>query len=186
MRRSKAAVRRTAIHEAGHAVAAEVLRLGCDGLSIVPNPDESEAGHCIFPIGGYEVLAAWEARGRQYGRYWAQSAGRAATIAVLAGVAAEREMLGRAGPGAGSFRTPGTDRRLAALLIDDLTPTDGDVRRTFRSLDRAALGLVRRHRKAIVALADELVRQRQLSGNEVARIVAAALTTAPATCGAEP
>ncbi len=166
-------MRRTAIHEAGHAVAAEVLRLGCGGLNIIPNREEAAAGHCIFPIGEYEVLAAWEARGRQSGRNWARSAGRAATIAILAGVAAEREVLGRAGPGAGS------DRCVAALLVDDLTPTDEDVRATLRRLERATAGLVSRHRNAIAAVSEELERRKQLSGSEVASIIAAARASGP-------
>lgn len=171
MRRSKAALRRTAIHEAGHAVVAEVLCLGCGFVTIIPNRDEQEAGHCVIPLGEYDVLAAWEARGRyRERRDWSLSANRAAAMTLLSGVAAERELLGRAGPGAGE------DHRYVARLIEDFIPADGDVRVALRRLERAACGIVRRHRHSVAAVADELLLRRELAGGELQRIIASSRT----------
>lgn len=163
-RRSPSALRRTAVHEAGHALAAYVLGLECSKVSIVPDWDAGEAGHCTYPTDPLEIMGQWDTTGVWHRTE--RSAQRASAIALLAGAAAEREVLGRAGPGAAD------DRRRAGWLVDDLTPAQGNVRHTLARLERTAARLVHRHRAALARVADTLVAQRTLDGEQVRALVA--------------
>ena len=164
MRRSPAALRRTAIHEAGHAVVATVFGLDVREVSIVPDLDECEAGFCIYAVDLMEIMGLWDTAGIWHRT--ARSARRASAIALLAGIAAEREMLGRLGPGAGD------DRPRAGWLVDDLTPLGGSVRHTLARLEKAAAVLMRQHRDTLAMLVDALLAQRTMTGEAVRELVA--------------
>src|SRR5262249_43144222 len=62
MKRNRAELWRTAIHEAGHAVVARVLGLDSGLPTIVPNFDLEEAGHHINRS-PWKTLYEWEKRG---------------------------------------------------------------------------------------------------------------------------
>lgn len=174
MRRSKAALRRTAIHEAGHAVVTEILALGCTEVTNVPDWDEGTGGFAISPLGEDKVLQAWEQRGI-YHREW-RSALRATALVLLAGAAAERELLGAAGAGLGAE----DDFRRVQWAVADLTPADGSPETTLLRLERAAAALVARHRAAIATVADAIVEHRYLSGELLAGIIERVLACSPA------
>ena len=172
--RTLADLHRTAIHEAGHAVVAEVLAIGCTEVTNVPDWDEDVAGHILSSAGDYAVLQAWEQRGIHH-HDW-RCALRATALVLLAGAAAERELLGSSGAGLGA----GDDLRRAGWAVDELTPAEGDVRATFARLERAAAVLVQRHRAAIATLADAVVEHRHLSGELLAQIIERVLAHSPA------
>jgi hypothetical protein len=79
--------RRTAYHEAAHAVIARVLTLPCGHATI--RPDADSAGHSIA-LDPFECLHEWERRGkvRDTEAVW-----HARIIAFMAGVEAEKELL---------------------------------------------------------------------------------------------
>ena len=62
-RRTQAALRRTAYHEAGHAVAGRVLGMMCGRATIVPDFDAMEAGFTITED-PWKIDSAWETRGK--------------------------------------------------------------------------------------------------------------------------
>ena len=62
-RRTPAAVRRTAYHEAGHAVTGRVLGLVCGDATIVPDFEEMVAGVAITRD-HFTADDAWEMRGK--------------------------------------------------------------------------------------------------------------------------
>src|SRR5271154_97309 len=94
-----------AIHEAGHAVIARILKLECGGASI--DADADSAGHSIIsdPL---ETLGIWEERERDggdlppdsgtrpHGTY--SSVLRARILAYMAGRAAEEEIIPETAP----------------------------------------------------------------------------------------
>lgn len=162
-RRSAAALRRTAIHEAGHAIAAEAFGIGCSEVSIVPDYEEGTAGHCISPVDPYEIMAVWEERRIYRAEGW-RSAARAGAMQLMSGAIAERLILGRAGPGAGD------DRRRAAWLVNDLTDAAGSVAATCHRLERAAAGVLRSRLAQVQALADRLLVRGVVTGAEIAEL----------------
>ena len=172
--RTPADLHRTAIHEAGHAIVAEVLAIGCTEVTNVPDWDDGTAGFALSSAGDAAVLQAWEQRGIHH-RDW-RSALRATALVLLAGAAAEQELLGSAGAGLGA----GDDLRRAGWAVDDLTPANGDCGTTFLRLERAAAALVARHRMAIATLADAVVEHRHLSAEPLARIIECVLARSPA------
>jgi hypothetical protein len=173
---------RVAVHEAAHAVSAVVLPVGT--LKRVQLRSQGRAGgHTLIERGDamdLATLADVEDR----------------VTSILAAEVAERIILGTASTGSG-----GDDRSdigiatamLAVLhtstvvtgnLFHRSSPADAlktaradpRLRRTIgrhlRELERRAEALVTEHREAIVAVADELVRARHLSGDAVRAIVA--------------
>jgi len=167
-------LRRTAVHEAGHAVVAEIFALGCTEVTNAPNRDDGTAGFAISAMGEYSVMQAWERRGI-YHRGW-RSALRASALVLLAGVAAERELLGLSGAGLGASN----DLRRVQWAVAELTPADGSRGITFLRLERAAATLVARHRVAIATLADAIVEHRHLSRELLAGIIERVLARSPA------
>ncbi|NPD66617.1 hypothetical protein HN018_26730 (plasmid) [Lichenicola cladoniae] len=91
----------------------------------------------------------------------------------LAGVSAERELLGRAYGGASC------DRREIAHLIEDIAFSVKESRTLFWRLERFATMLVRRHRLAIAALADALLLHREMNGDALADLLEQLLATSP-------
>jgi len=172
--RTLADLLRTAIHEAGHAVVAEILALGCTEVTNVPDWDEGTGGFAISPLGEDKVLQAWEQRGIHH-REW-RSALRATALVLLAGAAAERELLGSSGAGLGAE----DDLRRVQWAVADLTPADGNPETTLLRLEHAAAVVVARHRAAIAMLADAIVEHRHLSGELLAGIIERVLARSPA------
>ncbi|WP_149536748.1 AAA family ATPase [Siccirubricoccus phaeus] len=182
-------LRRTAVHEAGHAVAAALGRPGA--------------------LVSATVLASGDRAGRVL---WAQRDGadpsftRAALATllreVLAGRAAEEELLGEAsaGSGGGADSDLATATRLATAAVTALGLDRGGGALVWRGLPEAAdvpgllaarpdvacrVGemldtayaeartLVRRHREAVERLAELLVAHEAVGGAEIASLVAA-------------
>ena len=183
--RSAADLRLAAIHEAGHAVA--ILLLTGQGLGAVSIQETAQVGgRTSLTAGSSDFLRAGDVHNR--------------VVALLAGRAAEEEILGSASSGAGGG--PESDlakaTSLAALAVtalgfDDeaglvwqgmsdplvlpglLGRNSAVSARVRLMLDRGyaeARQLVRTHRTAIEALANTLLERRVIDGADAAAIVA--------------
>src|SRR5579864_7504080 len=99
----------TAIHEAGHAVIARALGLGCGRVTIRPNLRARTGGFAIIED-TWDTIEAWSRRGRYRD---IATALRARILALMAGRAAEEELIGHC---------PGGDDddqyRAACILMD--------------------------------------------------------------------
>jgi ATP-dependent Zn protease len=160
--RAATQLRRTAYHEAGHAVIARVLDLAHGSATIIPNYEESEAGPVVI-FDPRLLVNRWELSGRDrpYG------AGlRAYAMMAMAGRLAEIEFLGRCRGG------DGDDCRKVNFCLDSLGVPDSDFRRYHRRLERFARQLVRRHRGRIERVAAALVERQTLAGEEIGQLVA--------------
>lgn len=148
--------RRTAIHEAGHAVVGRILTMLCGGASIRPDEEAGEAGHAIT-ADPYAVTAAWEQREkwRNFGTVWT---GRILT--VMAGAEAEIEILGSSEGG------DGDDRYQITLMLHESLDETGHEHREAR-LRRFARQIVRRHRNDIERVAAALEVHETLAGEEI-------------------
>lgn len=175
---------RTALHEAGHAVAAVVLQTGrLRGVKI----RDAEASRGVTRI----------EFGDDYQPTRAQLDNEV-TVA-LSGRAAEQVLLGRPSAGAGSDLETAT-RTLAAahasLGLGDtlvhLSKTGGSlselslnpdlrarVERDLRDAEARAIQLVEQNRQAVMAVAARLVAKRHISGDDVKAIVDQAARKAP-------
>ncbi|WP_126401454.1 AAA family ATPase [Blastochloris tepida] len=177
--RSPADIRRAAIHEAGHAVAAVRLGLGTvRSISLVSFG--FAVGSVAIERRPMSVLRRADIEADVVGLL----AGRAAEIVLLgcpsagAGGAAESD-LGRATDalvrlhgtfGLGDTLAYRSDIEAAGAAVLDpalLRAVEADLQR----LQEAAEALVRAHRATIEALADALVRHRVLGADEIARLV---------------
>jgi hypothetical protein len=160
--------RSTAIHEAGHAVIARILRLPCGDATI--KPDHESAGHNLI-ADPYAVVQRWEGEvpgkgARPHGTY--DSAVLARILAFMAGRAAEEEIIGACLGG------DSDDKRQIGLMLDELprerlSPSPEHYEKRLRSL---ACGLVRRHRGRIERVAAALMRKGSLTGDEIDALVA--------------
>ena len=137
--------RKTAYHEAGHAVLGRVLTLVCDSATI--KPDHDSAGHSLTHD-PWDCIYEWEKRGkvREPDAVW-----HARIIGFMAGAEAEAELLGTVPRG------DGDDRYQIELMAEELeTPAkrwDTKIEPRLRAMTRM---LVHRHRVLIerVAQAD--------------------------------
>jgi cell division protease FtsH len=159
-------LRHVAVHEAGHFVVAHHLGLSPEGVSIVADVDEGEAGHCIIPD-PLIIQSAWDEEGR-----WRSEAAavRGRIIAFMAGGEAEVQILGEDAVGLGD------DERWIWRMINDVLPRnapDEEFGRLERRLRRFAQTLVRRHRAEIECLADALLERNALTAAEVEELLAA-------------
>lgn len=147
--------RRTAIHEAGHAVIGRALGIPCGAASIVA--DEDSVGHSICPD-PWEILAVWqndqEKRYREYPHVL-----HARIITFMAGAAAEIEFFGKC-PGA-----DGDDQHQVALMLELFPEADWDKLRV--RLRRFTAQLVRRHRAMIDDVAKRLAETGCLSADQM-------------------
>lgn len=131
--------RRTAIHEAGHAVIGRVLKQVCGYATIIPNEQEGEAGHTIdaSPWLTYDYLLDQLGRGRGNEL---RSIMRGRIMTYMAGAEAEREFYGNCRGG------DGDDRWQIDLMLDSLLRPDADAARYATRLRGFTRGLVLRHR----------------------------------------
>ena len=165
--RSAPAIRRTAVHEAGHAVLATIVRLDCTQISVIPRVDDLSDGYCIYRVDPLGILTHWENCGVFH--MGERSALLASSIVLLAGGAAERTIFGRAGNGSYD------DIRRAKWMVDDMTSRDGDVRITLARLQRTVGWLVTRHKLAIEYVSAALVTSGELEGDRLAATMSIAL-----------
>jgi ATP-dependent Zn protease len=162
MKRSREQLKRTAIHEAGHAVIGRVLKQVCGEATIVPNPEENEAGYAITAE-PYDTLSYWQddldrCRGNALVSIY-----RGRIMTYMAGRAAEEEFLGSC------TGMDEDDRRQIDLMLDDFLPSDADVPRYAQRLRRHTRTLVRRHRAAIARIAALLLERETLQPEEIER-----------------
>jgi|GEM_PF-3447979 len=172
---------RSALHEAGHAVAISVLMPGDRIQTVSILADGGSGGHttCTTPAGVLADRAMCEAR----------------IMTLLAGRACEVEMMGDACAGSGG--SPESDLARATSLATQMHTSlgfgssllyRGDADEAFNilrfdpvlrqavetllgDLHERTLALVRRHRSAIKALAAALVQRKVLDGEELTRII---------------
>jgi cell division protease FtsH len=176
------ALKRASVHEAAHAVASLVVRSGILKRCTVGTAAAS-FGHTLIQMDQGDELTRDSIERR--------------AVVLLCGRAAERLLIGNAGLGAGGDDESDLAQvtRLVATLHassglgDTLTyitsfkealaavRSDRELRskveRHMQALQGRAEEIVHRHRDAIVAVADRLRIRRQLSGEEVRRIVEA-------------
>jgi hypothetical protein len=181
-------VLRSAIHEAGHAVATTVLRTGdlIRLVSILSGDGTGGQTVCVTPPGILPDRALCEVQ----------------IMTLLAGRASEIVMLGNACIGSGGG--PDSDLARATALATQMHTSFGfgssllyrgnpnetlhlleldpalrqEVERLLVDLHERTLSLMRRHHAAIKALARALMKHRVLNGEEVARIIAPLLPAA--------
>jgi ATP-dependent Zn protease len=148
-RRVTARQRGTAVHEAGHAVIGRVLKLPCGHATIVA--DDDSAGHAITG----DQWAIWEHWQEQYDKHRSMPAVfRARIIAFMAGVAAEKELLGFTRGGHGE------DDRQITFMGDDVWDTwSDDWLRWEARMRRQTARLVRKHRAKIERVAAALLKR---------------------------
>jgi cell division protease FtsH len=175
-----AALNRICIHEAAHAVASLVVLSGVLKRCMVGSTAGS-AGRTLIQRDMDDLLTRDSVERR--------------AVVLLAGRTAEQILIGDAGLGAGGddesdlaqvtqlIATLHASTGLGDTLIYIISHKDalnavradrrlrGRVEQHLRTLQARADELVRRHRDAIIAVADQLRIRRQLSGQEIRRIV---------------
>lgn len=174
--------RRTAIHEAGHAVIGRVLGLVSGEVTIAPDRDEDIAG--ISKIADpWDTIDEWDVRlesvrnhafetgdftGLKNARVRTKaSAFRGTIIARMAGAEAEEVILGACDGGDGS------DRREIAWMMqsrDAEIPPDRCELWEAR-MRRQTRRLIRRHRDKIERVAEALMSRQTLQTEEVDAII---------------
>ena len=154
--------RAVAIHEAGHAVISRVLGMTCGGASILHNSDEGEEGHsvCADP---YLTDWDWQERGK-FREFGSILVGR--ILSHMAGAESERSILRVEPAGDGYDREQITLMAFAAGFQDDWDSWEPRMRRHCGAL-------VKRHRAAIVRVADALERGGTLTDAQIDQLLRA-------------
>ncbi len=152
--------KKTAYHEAGHAVIGRVLTLPCGGATIKRNYAEMTEGYSIIHD-PYACLWAWEKRGKVRGD---NAVWHARIIALMAGAETERICLGLQPIG------DGDDQRWIGLMMEEVaSPTNWDsYEARLRAMTRR---LIRRHRVRIKRVAQALLAKGSLSTEEIDKLV---------------
>jgi len=136
-----------AVHEAGHAVIARVLGVNSGYANLVPDYEEQTPSHAFI----FDALQAWEwnrlhpRRSGDDRPFW-----RGRVIATMAGVEAEREIIGWC---AGDAEH---DCRRCDPMGDNPAYSNGPPELSAR-MRRFARQLVKRHRNAILSFAEQLI-----------------------------
>jgi cell division protease FtsH len=187
------ALYRIAVHEAGHVVLADVCRVGEVRSVRICGRNGAGGATIIDPeVGDLVTRDSIERR----------------VVGMLAGRAAEIVILGTASAGAGGSRS--SDLAMATHLLASMELSFGlgndeliylgdaneillelrhdaaaryRVDDALRRLQARALDVVEHHRAEVVAIAEELVRRRFLSGIEIAEVLARARSAAGAGLG---
>jgi ATP-dependent Zn protease len=151
-------VRRTAIHEAAHAVIGRVLGMVCGEATIVPDFDLMQAGYAVAED-PWVIVSAWDERLKfrepvsvMRGRIMTFMAGREAEIVACGPLSAYGD---------------GEDLRQIAMMADYVALPDDQIER-LRGWTRV---LVRRHLRKIEAVADALIATDKLAATEMDDIV---------------
>ncbi len=160
---------RTAIHEAGHGVAAAVQGLATHALTVEPDEDYLGARRAPNPTYGY-YDDSHAARRRRV---------RAEVVAYYAGLAAEHVLLGRPFPLNGDQPQCGAQSDFAEAWALLLTVSvrgasfagDDAYDRVDDRLRQQALKLMVQHRMTVERLARALLEAGTLSGQDVEAIV---------------
>ncbi len=177
--------RRVAIHEAGHALVAaltgreirvaSILRRGA-ALGIVAHGDAEER-HLRTPTEGADLIAiALAGRAAEIQEFGEASSGIASDLAYATTVASQ--LVGQLGAAdtlisLEAAAMMGPANLVAKVLADE--PSRAKVEALLASAaDRAACMLLE-HRRALVAVADELCARDELSGDEIGRFLGAEL-----------
>ena len=151
--------RSTAYHEAGHAVVQAYFRLKIDRVSIISNADS--LGHMKGRI-GTDSSIEYEDSGR------VQLAVERDAIVFLAGMAAQKEFMPR------SVRNHHgrSDYRNAISLLVKLASSE-ELKLYLKLLEIRARRLVRRPilRVQIEAVAKELLRRKEMNGEQVKKVI---------------
>jgi ATP-dependent Zn protease len=155
--------RRTAYHEAGHAVIARVLTLPSGHATVSPDFDEGSAGHSITPD-PYDCIYEWEKRGKV--RH-SEAAWHARIIAFMAGVEAEKELL--AVPDHSEFGDE-SDRIQIDRMASGLD-RDADWKKVEPRLRAMTRLLVRRHKALIERTAEALLKAETISAEALDKII---------------
>ncbi|MGJ3262728.1 MAG: AAA family ATPase [Salinarimonas sp.] len=186
--RDGAALRRVALHEAGHAVVATVLGYPIDHVSIVQ--EQGSAGRMALAASSMPTLAEIE------GHATIALAGRAVDVVVsgspCAGAAADLVIATRLL--AASHARWGLRQTLLACADDEAVARrlewDAELRRAVESdLDRlwtTAVGLVEARRPAIDGITDALLERRIIPGAEVPQLIRSAEARARRRMGRPP
>ncbi len=139
---------RTAIHEAGHAVAYWLLGSPVQSVAIIP--DRLFAGHTLLFAQDASTATLED------------NDVRAEAIALMAGLAAERLALGAADPLGGS-----SDLHAVTLLLAG----EADLEAAMECVERDAVSLVTENWTAVSELAHLLLAKKSVDGDVVAQIV---------------
>jgi hypothetical protein len=170
-----AARKRTAVHEAGHAVIGRVLGLRCREATIVPDDAKGLVGRAVIKDQCVSI-AEWEARGRH--RY--HSIMRARVMAIMAGREAEIEIFGDCGGG------DSNDQCEIAFHLDEVAPetvgSEDDLVRFHDRLRAKTAGRVRRHRNLIELVADALLKSGTLSAKKIDTLIKPYIPLPAAVC----
>lgn len=151
--------RRTAIHEAAHAVIGRAMTMACGHATIVA--DENSSGHAITHD-PYSVMWEWE----KIGKYRdIESVYRGRIVTFLAGAVAEEVILGQCQGGDG-------DDQYQCQLMAGAAGFDA---RYVERLRCQTVRAVKHHRALIVTVADALERHGMLSGEAIDDLVEGAI-----------
>jgi ATP-dependent Zn protease len=177
--------RRVAVHEAGHALAASLvgreIRIASilrrsGALGLVSHADAEER-HLKTPSDGADLIAiALAGRAAELQEYGEASSGIAGDLQYATTVASQ--LVGQMGAAdtlisLEAAMIPGAGNIVAKVLADDVSR--GKVEALLESAaDRVACMLLE-HRAALIALADALCAEDELSGDRIATIVTATL-----------
>ena len=177
--------RRVAIHESGHALVAaltgrdvklaSILRRS-GSLGLVAHGDVEERYLKTPSEAGDLMAVALAGRSAEIQEYGEASSGIASDLAVATTVAAQ--LVGMLGAGDSllsleAAQVSGATNLVAKVLHDDRAREQAD-QLLKAAADRAAC-MVLEHRRALLALADALCEQDELTGDEVHSIVAATI-----------
>jgi hypothetical protein len=147
--------RRTAIHEAGHAVIGRILGMVCGHATIRAEHDSS--GHAVTED-PWSTVSAWERAGkfRDEASVW-----RGRIMTFQAGSATEIEILGACGGG------DEDDRYQISLMAEPY----GRAEDKLEALRRHTHRLIRRHRVAIERVANALIDRKRLGARQLDALV---------------
>ena len=151
--------RRTAVHEAGHAVMACVLGLRFAAVSIEANQSHGFSG-CLIWDDGQPLSAPIQIDLSAHEPY---------ILTLAAGYVAECEVFGALGEGdvIGALHDMGQIATIAAEVI----PTDGDAMAYVRGISNRVADELHRRRSSLEAVADRLLQEGRLTRADVSDLV---------------
>jgi len=162
-------IKQTAYHEAGHAVAGYELHVPFRYVTIIPDEEESSAGHIRYS----DLRPDFDSARDEMTEFQLRRIIEPRIICVLAGEAAESRLTGRR-----HLLTATGDYRSAVDLAMAVTGGNPDEAGAYCTwLYHRALGLVRQPFwwSAIEALADALLAQKRIGNREARRIIKGAM-----------